>query len=246
MTEKRRKIQELIDGVFKRLDPTGRNAEKYRKLFAGMNDKQFSEWINKLLKDDKANLRMDIEEFGKMQLLYPNVEAAAKFLNIPLYEYVYMPHISTDPNRPVRTKQPVMVGYLNIKRPQQLVTKKTGLAISDTNRDETTGAMKGDSKGGTTSGIENELLVGVGADTVISEICGARGDNVYEYDEMLSKIAETGSVRLEDIKTGTYDKPTILKADIYLRAMGYKTDIVSESYYSIDRMRKTLNRETDF
>lgn len=246
MTEKRRKIQELIFGVFQRIDPTEKNLEKYRKMFGAMNDKQFSTWMNAFLKDDKANFRLDIEEFGKTQMLYQNIEAAAKFLKVPLYEYVYMPHVSTDPNRPIRTKQPVMVGYLNIKRPQQLVTKKTGLAISDTNRDETTGAMKGDSKGGTTSGIENELLVGVGANEVISEICGARGDNVYEYDEMLSKIAETGSVRLEDIKTGTYDKPTILKADIYLRAMGYKTDIVSESYYSIDRMRKALNREANF
>ena len=246
MTEKRRKIQELIDGVMKNLDPTGRNAEKYRMMFSKMNDKQFSEWINKFLKDEKSNFRLDIEEFGKMQMRYENVENAAKFLKVPLYEYVYMPHVSNDPNRPVRTNQPVLVGYLNIKRPQQLVTKKTGLAISDNNRDEITGAMKGDSKGGTTSGIENELLVGVGADTIISEICGARGDNVYEYDEMLSQIAETGSVRLEDIKTGTYDKPTILKADIYLRAMGYKTDIVSESYYSIDRMRKALNREANF
>ena len=243
MTEKRRKIQELIDGVMIRLDPTGTNAKKYREMFAKMNDQAFTKWVNAFLTDEKANLRLDIEEFGKVQMKYENVEKAAAFLKIPLYEYVYMPHLSSDPNRPVRTKQPVLVGYLNIKRTQQLVTKKTGLSITDTNRDELTGAAKGDSKGGTTSGIENELLTGVGADTVISEICGARGDNVYEYDAMISSIAETGSVRLEDVKTGVYDKPTVLKADIFLRAMGFKTDIVSESYYSIDRMRASLNRE---
>lgn len=242
MTEKRRKIQELIDGVMTRLDPTGNNAKKYRDMFAKMSDQEFTRYINAFLADEKANLRLDIEEFGNMQLKYENVEKAAKFLNIPLYEYVYMPHLSTDPNRPVRTKQPVMVGYLNIKRVQQFVTKKTGLAISDTNRDELTGAAKGDSKGGTTTGIENELLCGVGADTVISEICGARGDNVYEYDSMLSTIAETGSVQLGDVKSTVYDKPTVLKTDIFLRAMGYKTDIVSEAYYSIDRMRSALNR----
>lgn len=243
MTEKRRQIQELINGVMTRLDPTGNNAAKYQKMFQSMNDSAFNEWITKFLNDDKSNLRVDIEEFGKMKLQYENIEEAAKFLNIPLYEYVYMPHISTNPNRPVRTHQPVMVGYLNIKRPQQLVTKKTGLAIDDSNRDEVTGAVKGDSKGGMTSGIENELLTGVGANEVISEICGVRGDNVQEYDEMVSKISETGSARLEDIKTNVFDKPTVLTADILLRAMGFKTDMVSESYYSIDRMRKTLNRE---
>jgi hypothetical protein len=81
-----------------------------------------------------------------------------------------MPHVSSNPNRPVRTKQPVLVGYLNIKRPQQIVTKKTGLTLSDNNRDEMTGAAKGDSKGGTTTGIENELLAGVGGDVILSEI----------------------------------------------------------------------------
>ena len=243
MTDKRKAIQDLIDGVMTRIDPTGTNAQKYRRMFQTMNDTQFASWINAFLKDPKANLRLDIEEFGKVQMKYENIEKAAEFLKIPIYEYVYMPHISSDPNRPVRTKQPVLVGYLNIKRPQQLVSKKTGIVLDDTDRDEITGAVKGKSKGGTTSGIEAELLCGVGADEVISEICGVRGDNIQEYDAMISQIAETGSARLEDIKTSSYDKPTVLKADIFLRAMGFKTDMVSEAYYSIDRMRKSLKRE---
>ena len=243
MTEKRKKIQELIDGVMTRMDPTGKNSQKYRNMFQTMNDKQFTDWITKFLSDEKANFRFDIEEYGKTKLQYEAIEKAADFLKVPLYEYVYMPHISTDPNRPVRTLQPVMVGYLNIKRPQQLVTKKTGLAIDASNRDENSGQVKGDSKGGMTSGIENELLTGVGADQVISEICGVRGDNIEEYDAIISQISETGSARLEDIKTNSFDKPTVLKSDIYLSAMGYKTDLVSEAYYSIDRIRETLRRE---
>ena len=241
MTEQRRRIQELVDGTMMRLDPTGRNAQKYRDMFQKMNDKQFSDWITAFLADEKSNFRLDIEEFGKCQLKFENVEKAAKFLNIKIFEYVYIPHVSSDPNRPVRTKQPVLVGYLNLKRPQQLVTKKTGLTLDDNNRDEMSGTVKGDSKGGTTTGIENELLVGVGADEIISELSGARGDNISEYENMISAIAETGSCKLADIKTSAYDKPTLLKADIFLRAMGFKTDIVSESYYSIDRVRKALH-----
>jgi hypothetical protein len=151
-----------------------------------------------------------------------------------------MPHLSADPNRPVRTKEPVLVGYLNIKRPQQMVMKKTGLALSDTNRDEQTGAMKGDSKGGTTTGVENELLAGAGADVILSEISGARGDNVTEYDNMLDEISRTGSVKLEDIKTGVYDKPTLMQTDLFLKAMGVKTDLISESYYSIERLHANM------
>lgn len=242
MTDKRKKIEDLVDKTLMALDPTGINSKKYRNMFQTMNDKQFSDWMTKFLADDKSNIRLDIEEFGdgSRTLKYPNVVKAANLLNIKLFEYVYIPHVSSNPNRPVRTKQPVLVGYLNIKRPQQLVTKKTGLAITDTNRDEQTGAAKGDSKGGTTTGIENELLAGVGGDEILSEFCGARGDNIAEYDNMIQQIAEHGSVKLADIKTNVYDKPTLLQADLYFKAMGLKTDLISESYYSIESIRSAM------
>lgn len=243
MTDKRRKIETLITQVMKDLDPTGINAAKYQNMFLKMSDAQFSIWITNFLKDEKSNLRLDIEEFDPKRVLkYENVEKAANRLGIKLFEYVYMPHASEDPNRPIRTKTPVLVGYLNIKRPQQLVSKKTGLALSDTNRDEVSGTAKGESKGGTTTGIENEMLVGVDADEIISEFCGVRGDNAAEYDNMISKISETGSVKLADIKTSIFDKPTLLKADMYFIAMGLKTDLVSESYYSVDKIRKAMNQ----
>lgn len=242
MNDKRKRIQDLIDKVLKAMDISGVNAEKYRKMFQVMSDQQFNQWITKFLADPKSNIRVDIEEFGaeSRKLKFENIEKAADILGIKLFEYVYMPHLSADPNRPVRTKEPVLVGYLNIKRPQQMVMKKTGLALSDTNRDEQTGAMKGDSKGGTTTGVENELLAGAGADVILSEISGARGDNVTEYDNMLDAISRTGSVKLEDIKTGVYDKPTLMQTDLFLKAMGVKTDLISESYYSIERLHANM------
>lgn len=243
MTDKRRKIETLITQVMKDLDPTGINAAKYQNMFVKMSDAQFSQWVTKFLADEKSNLRLDIEEFDSKRVLqFENVEKAAKRINVKLFEYVYMPHASSDPNRPIRTKSPVLVGYLNIKRPQQLVSKKTGLALSDTNRDEMTGTAKGESKGGTTTGLETEMLAGVDADEILSEFCGVRGDNQAEYDNMMSKIAETGSVKLSDIKTSIFDKPTLLKADMYFIAMGLKTDLVSESYYSVDKVRKAMNQ----
>lgn len=247
MNPKRQKIELLIDRVLKAIDTSGKNAEKYRNMFHAMSDQQFTQWITKFLADPKSNIRVDIEEFGPQnrRLRFENIENAANILGIKLFEYVYMPHVSSDPNRPVRTKEPVLVGYLNIKRPQQMVMKKTGLTISDTDRDENTGAVKGESKAGTTTGVENELLAGAGANMILSEFSGARGDNVTEYDNMLDEISRSGSVRLEDIKTGLYDKPTLLQTDLYLKAMGVKTDLISESYYSVEKLHnamKEINR----
>lgn len=244
MTDKRKQIEKMIDDVLSAIDPTKINAQKYRKMFQTMSDADFKTWIESFLKDSKSNIRIDIEEFGdgSRTLKFENVQKAADVIDVPLFEYVYLPHVSSNPNRPVRTKLPVLVGYLNIKRTQQLVSKKTGLALSDTNRDEMTGALKGDSKGGTTTGIENELLAGVGGDIILSEISGARGDNVAEYDNMLSEISKTGSCKLDDIKTSMYDKPTLIKTDLYLMAMGLKTDLISESYLSIDKIKSAIDK----
>lgn len=239
---KRQMVQDTVIKTLSLMDPTLINAKKYEKFFNSMNDTQFAKWIKDFLADEKSNIRLDIEEFGdgSRSLKYENIEKAADYLGIKLFEYVYIPHVSSNPNRPIRTKQPVLVGYLNVKRTQQLVTKKTGLSLNDDDRDDMTGAVKGDAKGGTTTGIENELLAGVGATDILSEITGARADNVTEYDNMLRSIAETGSVKLADIKTNAYDKPTLLAADLYFAAMGLKTDLISESYYSVEKVKSSF------
>lgn len=246
MTPKRQKIETMIDKTLRLMDPTGINAKKYRNMFQVMSDQAFAKWITAFLADEKSNIRLDIEEFGdgSRTLRFENIEKAADYLGIKLFEYVYLPHVSANPNRPIRTKQPVLVGWLNIKRTQQLASKKTGLALSDDNRDELTGAAKGEAKGGTTTGIENELIAGVGGEIILSEIAGARGDNIKEYDNMLKSIAENGSVKLSDIKTNVYDKPTILAADMYFMAMGLKTDLVSESYYSTGKMKQMVDQSS--
>lgn len=235
---KRGQIETLIYRTMNALDPSGSNTGKYKAIFSKMNDAAFSKWVTQFLADPKANIRLDIEEFDKSKTLkYENVEKAAKQMNLDLYEYVYLPHVSSNPQRPVRTRTPVLVGYLNIKTVQQLQTKKSTGVINDLDRDDLTGIAKGESKGGTFSGIENEILIGIGADNVLSEVCGVRGDNMVEYENMLEKISETGSCSLKDIKTNALDKPTLLKTDLFLKAMGIKTDIVSEAYYNTGLLR---------
>ena len=235
---KRGQIETLIYRTMNALDPSGSNTGKYKAMFSKMNDAAFSKWVTQFLADPKANIRLDIEEFDKSKTLkYENVEKAAKQMNLDLYEYVYLPHVSSNPQRPVRTRTPVLVGYLNIKTVQQLQTKKATGVINDLDRDDLTGIAKGESKGGTFSGIENEILIGIGADNVLSEVCGVRGDNMVEYENMLEKISETGSCSLKDIKTNALDKPTLLKTDLFLKAMGIKTDIVSEAYYNTGLLR---------
>jgi hypothetical protein len=47
-SDKRKKMEKLIDDVVSTIDPSGVNAKKYRNMFQTMDDKQFDEYFQKL------------------------------------------------------------------------------------------------------------------------------------------------------------------------------------------------------
>ena len=53
MTDKRKKIEEMIDKTLMLMDPTGINAKKYRNMFQTMNDAKFSQWMDAFLSNEK-------------------------------------------------------------------------------------------------------------------------------------------------------------------------------------------------
>lgn len=114
----RKKMEKLIYDFFSAIDPSGSNTQKYKTLFEPMSDASFKNYFNGLFKDDKAYLILDIVDYEHtIKMKY--IEKAAKVLNIPLYETVFLPHLTMDKNNVVSTKEPVPVGYINEKRTQQ-------------------------------------------------------------------------------------------------------------------------------
>ena len=90
MTDKRRKIEELVLKVLSAMDPSGINTSKYKTFFDSMDDPKFNKWIKEFFDDEKSFIRLDVEEFDPKRVLrFENVERAAKVLNIKLFEYVY-------------------------------------------------------------------------------------------------------------------------------------------------------------
>lgn len=120
--KKRKEIEDKVLKTFSILDKTGENLKRYQEFFKGMDDKQFSSWINKFLKDDDFNFVLEVVPFKNE----PNLKAiqkAANFLKVPLEEVVTFNHLGG-----VQTKEKVPVGYILIKRHQQTIIKKNSLA----------------------------------------------------------------------------------------------------------------------
>ena len=225
----RAQIEQLIYDAYNALDPSGTNTNKFKVMFDAMDDKEFERFFKKFLADDKENFTFDIIEFEN-QIKMENAEKCAKVLDIPLMEYVYMPWLTKDKSRVIVSKEKCLVGYMNIKRTQQLLHKKNGMSISNERRSATTGQAVDKDKNARDSDIEASLLVALGCDAILQELHGPRADDLVMKREMQQSIATKGYVMLDELTNLSTNKVTLNTINTYFIGMGLKTDLVSDTY----------------
>lgn len=233
--EKRHKMEKLIFDVFKALDPSGVNSNKYMTFFSTMNDTQFDTFFKRLFKSEDF-LTLDIVDYER-SLKIENIEKAAKVLNIPLFEKLHMPHINMDKKRVIVTKYAVPVGYVNIKRVQQILNKKNGLSTSIDKRSSITGQVTGADKNGRESDLENSMLVSLGATNILKELNGPRADDHVMKREMINSINTKGYVDLEELTDDPANKTTLNTVNMFLLGMGISSDLVTKGLM----LKNTIN-----
>lgn len=226
---KREDIEKLIYDVFDALDPTETNSNKYRDLFSSMNDKKFDSFMRKFLSDKKENFILDIVEFERT-IDMDKCEKAANVLGIPLYEYVYFRHLTGDKDNPVSTIDKCLVGYINVKRTQQLLFKKNGLSPTASRRSAITGQVVDDDKNARDSDIEASMLVSLGAKDILRELHGPRADDDVMKNQMINDINNKGFVSLDDLDSNPTNKVSLMSLTTYLTAAGIHSDLIGDNY----------------
>ena len=234
---KRKKIEKLVIDVLTAVDPSKRNVKKWKETFASMSDKEFDQFC-KTLKDDNEFITLDVVEYEGAPTL-ETFEAGAKVLGIPLFERVAMPHATMDKNKVQWTKHPVLVGYCNVKRPQQAIIKKNGASTSIEKRSPITGQVTGEDKNGRETDLENSMMVAMGADAILKELNGFRADDMHAKAQAYSLASSDGYLRLEDLDNDLANKTTLNTADVYFIGMGLKSDLVTSG----NMLRSTIEKE---
>ena len=234
---KRKKIEKLVIDVLTVVDPSKRNVKKWKETFASMSDKEFDQFC-KTLKDDNEFITLDVVEYEGAPTL-ETFEAGAKVLGIPLFERVAMPHATMDKNKVQWTKHPVLVGYCNVKRPQQAIIKKNGASTSIEKRSPITGQVTGEDKNGRETDLENSMMVAMGADAILKELNGFRADDMHAKAQAYSLASSDGYLRLEDLDNDLANKTTLNTADVYFIGMGLKSDLVTSG----NMLRSTIEKE---
>ena len=228
----------LIYRFFTAFDKTKTNTNKYKDMFDLMSPSAFRRWFKGFFMDEDAYLILDIVDYERT-ISMDDIERAAKVINVPLFEYVYLPHITMDKGKTVRTRTPVPVGYIHIKRTQQTVAKKNGISTSSDIRSPLTGQVTGADKNGRESDLENIMLVSLGMTECLRELNGPRADDMVAKREMLSDISKQGYVKLNDLTYDVNNKTTLNTVDTYFIGMGIKTDLVTKG----NMLKSTLKKE---
>lgn len=225
----RKYIEKIIYDTYNALDPSGVNTDKNKSFFSTMSDSEFEKFMKSFLNDEDENFMLDVVEF-EHGLKMDYCEEAAKVLGIPLMEYVYIPHLTMDKSRVIVTKEKCLVGYINVKRTQQLLYKKNGLSTTNEKVSATTGQVVNKDKNARDSDIEASLLVSLGADKILQELHGPRADDLVMKREMLQSINQKGYVILDELENLPTNKVTLNTINTYLLSMGLKSDLVRDNY----------------
>ena len=233
---KRKEMEELIYGFFDLFDPTGRNTEYYRNKFKSMNDGEFDQYFKLLFEQDDPYLTATMVDYEN-PVKIENIEKAAEFLDVPLFERVVLPYASQDPNNPIITKHECLVGYLNIKRLQQLNFKKIGISTDISDRNMITGQVSGHDKNSRNSDQETIALLTVGANVSLKELMSMRADDMVMKAEMNKKIARDGYVAMNELTDKLSNKTTLNSAAVFFIGAGLMTDLVMNDYF----LPKTLD-----
>ena len=239
--EKRKKILTLIKQTFDLLDPSGYNSEQYLLKFKNLSDNEFMKEMKKFLNDDEENFYMQFKPFSDKDLLINNIKKAADFLNIELDEYINLPF--ANPNgKNITTPTKVPVGYIHIKRLQQILQKNTSFTIDISNRNMKTGQTINKSKTGRVSDMESFALIAMGLENSAKELLGPRSDSMKAKNSMFKSIAVNDTVSLKDIPDDIEDKKSLRGVDMYLLCAGLKTNLVTEGSLLLNTLLERKNK----
>lgn len=239
--ETRKQCEKLIYKTFSAIDPTGANTQYYQQLFSDMDDQQFTNLIA-----GRLPFRYHVAPFDNEPKM-PDIFNAFKVLNKPLMEKVKLPYLAKNSNGdPIESKE-CLVGYLNIKRLKQMLTKKNNTAIEIGKRDmKLTGRLQAEDKGGLESNKEFEGALALGLEYTVDEYSRVKATSMKAKAEAYNTINVKGEVSFDDIDTEKTDSIAKNALNVYLIGANLHSNLIDEQYYNpqtLKRKAKRIERE---
>lgn len=241
--EERRKfneIKKLTLGVIKRMDNKKMlNYKRYEDFFkmCEVDPDLFRNW--NILHSDELDSAPYLLQLPFEEVRMTQIKEAADFLGIELEDYIYYRHHD---KRGIRSKMKVPVGYVPIKRVQQILSKKNHYSLDIEERSLKTGDVKGESKVAAISEPETYALMAINGERALEELLGPRADNQEKKRQMYRQIARDGFCTLDSMEASRSSSTTLNTLNTYLLAAGVRSDLITDTMQTEYTINQNLRK----
>lgn len=235
----RKSIMDKISKVYKNLDKSGENLNRIKSYWDSMSDDKFIREMKRFANDDEKNFTLEVLP-NKNEPTLEDIKKALKSINVPENEYVYFRHLEGAEDNPIRTRYPVPVGYLHVRRLQQMIETKNSYSLDISSRNVKTDQVTGDSKVSRISDLEASALKAINADKSLKELLSARADDRGAKNQLYADIGTFGYSKLADLPDNIEDKRTLNTISTYLIASGIDNTLTND-----DKLIKELEGLVD-
>jgi hypothetical protein len=184
-------IHEIVPGG------DGENRKMYERLYAGMTDKQFDEYVDALESGEKF-LVVVTPNFSKTAISVKRNFAIAKALGHEFFQRIMIGAQGKCPAYLTPVKQ--LVVDLPFRRASQMLIKKISMPEHNKTVDILTGQPTGVSKGSRVSFPEFGVMASMGMDNCLVELMKYRGGDQNGFRAMNSMIGRFGEANLSTLE----------------------------------------------
>lgn len=237
--EKRQLVEEKILLFFDNLDITKTVSDYYTKIFADMTDSQFETFMKK-----QYPIRFQMKQ-SVTEPSMTDIKNALNSIGVPMLEKISLPYLYSDKDgNPVKTKECLVV-YDNLKKVQQIVTKKSKWAMETANRDMRNGRLISQDKGTAMSDREFESLSTLGLENTMYEFSKPKADSMESKAAMNAAISTKGYVSQKDLPNNLDDSLSRNMMSSYLIGCHLENTLVNEdgyTPYTLKQRQKKIER----
>ena len=220
--KKRLTAEKNIIELMNKLDKSGWNGNRYKKIFSKMSNVEFTKFMKALANDDEF-LYFEVGDNDKDIVTTNKIKAVAKQEGVEIEEYVLFRHKNPlDPEKPVVSNTKAMILNVNVRRLQQLLIKKNAMSSQIESINPLTGQVSGSARSASLTDAQSTGLVAVGLEKNLKEAFGPRSDDVKASEVMHKKIEQSGTVRLEDLPSDKGNKRSIQVVETFMLGGGIK------------------------
>lgn len=221
MTSKRQIAEQAILELVTDLTNDEDNANIYKKQFAGMNDEQFTKWMEAMVKGDEW-LTIWAPPYSKPKLDLSRTFNVADKYKVPLYDEL---HVSNKALGIDYKTTKALCLRLQVRRASQIGSGKQSVTQNSYKTDGLTGQVVGDSQASAISTNEMMVLASSGAEDSIIELMAVRGGDQGALAAMEALLISDGQASLRTVQEHATGVQSTTTLGVFLTGMHLTSNI---------------------